>query len=85
MYDTYIFSQNSSNLTVTVSGLAPGRYQFYLYGHADADVSGEQNSVFSLRAGTNTFGPLAQMGGSAWKAGAPWQERIQFVVFRDFP
>ena len=85
MYDTYIFSQNSSNLTVTVSGLAPNRDQFYLYGHADADVSGEQNSVFSLRAGTNTFGSLAQMGGSAWKAGAPWQERIQFVVFRDVP
>ena len=30
MYDTYIFAQNGSNITVTVSGLAPGRYHFYL-------------------------------------------------------
>ena len=56
MYDTYIFAQNGSNLTVIVSGLAPGRYHFYCYGHADADVTGEQNSVFTLRAGTNTLG-----------------------------
>src|ERR1035438_7979571 len=85
MYDTYIFAQNGSNITVTVSGLAPGRYHFYCYGHADPDVTGEQNSVFTLKAGTNTFGPLAQMGGGGWKAGNPWQERAQYVVFRDVP
>ena len=51
MYDTYIFAQNGSNITVTVSGLAPGRYHFYCYGHADPDVTGEQNSVFTLKAG----------------------------------
>ena len=55
MYDTYIFAQNGSNITVTVSGLAPGRYHFYCYGHADPDVTGEQNSVFTLKAGTNTL------------------------------
>ena len=83
MYDTFIFAQNGSNLTATVTGLAPGRYHFYLYGHADPDVTGEQNSVFTLQAGTNTLGPIAQMGGSGWKAGNPWQERSQYVVFRD--
>jgi hypothetical protein len=85
MYDTYMFSQNGSNISVTISGLSPGRYQFYLYGHADADVSGEQNSVFSLKTGTNAFGPFAQMGPSGWKSGNPWQERVQYVVFRDVP
>jgi type II secretory pathway pseudopilin PulG len=85
MYDTYIFAQNGSNIFVTVNGLAPGRYHFYCYGHADPDVTGEQNSVFALRAGTNTFGPLTQMGGSGWRAGNPWQERAQYVVFRDVP
>ncbi|SPE50066.1 membrane hypothetical protein [Verrucomicrobia bacterium] len=83
MYDRYIFAQNDSNLTVTITDLAPGQYHFYLYGHADADVTGEQNSVFTLKIGTNTFGPLTQMGGSAWKAGLPWVERAQYVVFRD--
>ncbi|HEY2952333.1 MAG TPA: hypothetical protein VGK40_07115, partial [Verrucomicrobiae bacterium] len=83
MYDTYIFSQNGSNITVTVSGLEPGHYHFYLYGHADPDVTGEQNSSFTLRSGTNTLGPQGTLGSNGWKASAPWQERYQFVVFRD--
>lgn len=85
MYDTYIFAQNGSNITITVSGLAGGRYHFYCYGHADPEVTGEQNSVFTLKAGTNHFGPITQMGGSGWKANNPWQERAQYVVFRDLP
>lgn len=83
MYDTYIFSQNGSNMNLTISNLAPGRYHFYLYGHADADVTGEQNSVFTLKAGTNTLAPLTQTGSSGWKTGNPWLERAQYVVFRD--
>ncbi|MCC6822769.1 MAG: type II secretion system protein, partial [Verrucomicrobia subdivision 3 bacterium] len=83
MFDTFIFAQNASNLTATLTGLEPGRYHFYLYGHADADVTGEQNSVFTLRSGTNTLGPLTQLGAPGWKASAPWQERYQYVVFRD--
>jgi hypothetical protein len=85
MYDSYIFAQNGSNIVVTISGLAPARYHFYLYGHADADVVGEQNPVFTLTAGTNIFGPASPAGGSAWHAGMPWQERAQYVVMRDVP
>ncbi len=83
MFDTFIFAQNGSNLTATINGLEPGRYHFYLYGHADPDVTGEQNSSFTLRSGTNTLGPLTQLGAPGWKASTPWQERYQFVVFRD--
>ena len=83
MFDTYIFSQNGSNIVVTLTGLPAGRYHFYLYGHADPDVTGEQNSAFTLRTGTNSVGPVTQLGGSGWKAGSPWQERAQFLVFRD--
>jgi hypothetical protein len=83
MFDTFIFAQNGSNIIATVTGLEPGRYHFYLYGHADPDVTGEQNSVFTLRTGTNTLGPLAQLGANGWKATSPWQERSQFIVFRD--
>ncbi|HYV28024.1 MAG TPA: hypothetical protein VFA77_10855, partial [Candidatus Eisenbacteria bacterium] len=83
MYDTYIFSQNGSNITVAVSQLDPGRYHFYLYGHADPDATGEQNSVFALKSGTNTFGPFTTLGSAGWKTTSLWQERYQFVVFRD--
>jgi len=83
MYDSYIFSQNGSNLTLTFTGLPAGRYHFYLYGHADPDVTGEQNSIFTLQHGTNALGPVPQNGGTGWKANQLWQERAQYVVFRD--
>jgi len=85
MYDSYIFANNGSNMTVTVQNLEAGHYHFYLYGHADPDVIGEQNSSFMLRSDTNALGPLAALGASGWKAGALWQERYQYVVFRDVP
>jgi hypothetical protein len=85
MYDSYIFAQNGSNMVVSVSGLPPGRYHFYLYGHADPDVIGEQNSVFTVRSGTNSFGPLTTAGSAGWRATSPWLERYQYVVFRDVP
>ena len=85
MYDTYIFANNGSNITVTVENLEAGRYHFYLYGHADSDVTGEQNSAFTIHSGTNSFGPLITLGSTGWKTGSPWQERYQYVVFRDVP
>ncbi|NBV24949.1 MAG: hypothetical protein EBS05_23895, partial [Proteobacteria bacterium] len=65
--------------------LEPGRYHFHLYGHADPDATAEQNSVFTLRSGTNTFGPLTAAPGPGWKVAQGWQEGRQFVVFRDVP
>src|SRR6185503_1019173 len=85
MYDGYLFSQNGSNITVAITGLEPARYHFYLYGHADPDVTGEQNSVFHLRSGTNELGPVSSQGSAGWKSTSPWQERYQYVVFRDVP
>ncbi len=84
MYDTYLFSQNGSNITVELKQLEAGRYHFYLYGHADADVVGEPKQRFHpVRRAPNIFGPLAAQGPPGWKAVQPWQERQQFVVFRD--
>ena len=83
MYDTYMFAQNGSNIVVTLRGLPAGRYHFYMYGHADPDVTGEQNSVFMLKSGTNALGPVPQLGSNGWKASGNWQERAQYVVFRD--
>jgi hypothetical protein len=86
MYDSYVFSRNGSNMTVTLRGFSAGRYHFYLYGHADPDVTGEQNSVFTLSTGTNTFGPLTTLASAGWKATiSPWLERSQYIVFRDVP
>ncbi len=85
MYDGYIFANNGSNIIVTLNGFAAGHYHLYLYGHADPDVTGEQNSVFTLRNGTNIFGPMATVGSAGWRATSPWGEKAQYVVFRDVP
>src|SRR5206468_5948182 len=49
------------------------------------DVTGEQNSVFTLKSGTNSFGPLATLSSDGWKAASGWREGYQFVVVRDVP
>ena len=86
MFDSFVFAANGSNITLTVTGLEAGRYHFLLYGHADADVSPEQNSVFRLLASqTNpvSHGPFTSAGATGWKPGQPWQEGRQYVIFRD--
>ena len=83
MFDSYIFAQNSSNIEVTVTGLEPGSYHFYLYGHAEADAAGEQNSIFWLQSAKTNYGPASTAGSAGWKASSPWQEGGQYIVFRD--
>ncbi|MEN9574713.1 MAG: hypothetical protein RL514_2568 [Verrucomicrobiota bacterium] len=85
MFDSFVFAPNGSNILVTVRALEAGRYHSYLYGHADPDATPEQNSVFTLRSGTNTLGPLAVGSAGGWKASLGWQEGRQFIVFRDVP
>ena len=68
MYDSYIFAPDGSNIVVTLSHLDPGRYNFYLYGHAEADASGEQSSVFKLHSAGTNYGPLTTLSAAGWKA-----------------
>lgn len=86
MFDSYLFAPDGLPITVTLTGLDPGRYHFLVYAQAEADVSSEQNSVLSLRTkGDNPLilGPLTTAGASGWKAGQGWQEGRQYVIFRD--
>jgi len=85
MFDHFIFPHNGSNITLTLRDLEPGSYQFYLYGHADADSGPEQNSLFQIRSGTNVLGPLGPGSAPGWKLSQGWQEGRQFIVFRDVP
>ena len=83
MFDSYIYAHNGSNISLTLRGLEPGSYHFFLYGHADKDGNDECNSAFTLQHGTNKFGPLPVAPAGFWKAATGWQEGRQFVVFRD--
>lgn len=85
MWDTYLYNPDGSNVVVTLSGLSPGRYHLYAYGHADADVSPEFDSQFSLVSGDHRQGPAIATGGSHWTPAVPMEERRHYVVFRDVP
>jgi hypothetical protein len=85
MFDSFIFATNSLPITVTLAGLDPGRYEFALYGHADPDAGPGQNPGFALTPGPGRTrielaGGLAAGG---WKAGDPWLEGRQYILFRD--
>lgn len=85
MLDSYMFAPNGSNLVVTLAGLGAGRYHFYLYGWAAADVAGEQTSRFILRSGTNVLGPLSATALEEPLLISSGRGRLPVVVQRDFP
>ncbi|EEF59127.1 PQQ-binding-like beta-propeller repeat protein [Pedosphaera parvula] len=80
MYDGYIYPQNWGTLTVTVTNLPAGIYDFYLYGHGAAN---DQNAIFSLVSGSIDYGTKAttKVGSTSWNSTA-WQEGLQYEVMR---
>ena len=65
---------------MTLSGLEAGRYHLYVYGHADSDVTGEQNSVVTIRSGTNVLGPQALNGSAGGKQPCPgWRRPVRRI------
>jgi hypothetical protein len=78
MYGGYLYpSPPGGNITVTVTNLMAGTYDFYLYGHGD---QANQNSVFQLTVGAQSYGSQATLNGSGWNSSV-WQEGVQYVEF----
>ena len=75
MYKTYAFSYDSA-IVVTITNLPSGLFDFYLYGHGDAD---DQNSSFEIVSGSS-YGTKSTSTSSDWYADA-WQPGRQYVVF----
>ena len=68
----YIFSGSGfGDMTVTVTNLIAGAYNFYLYGHGNAD---NQNSVFTLTAGPLSYGTEATTNGPRLAFGVAGRE-----------
>jgi hypothetical protein len=78
MYQSYLYpSPVGGKITVTVTNLSPGLYDFYLYGHGDRH---NQNSVFELSVGGVSIGSAATINGVGWDSPV-WQEGVQYVEF----
>jgi hypothetical protein len=88
MFSSYIYPHDGGNLSVTVSGMPPGVYELYLYGHGAVDKGAKnphhQNSVFSIGGvqGGKDLKEKATTTGPEW-ASPTWKEGDQYVVFRD--
>jgi hypothetical protein len=83
MYSSYVFCSNQASMVITVSNLATGTYDFYLYGHGNSNTA---NGVFGLATGTNDFGTRATTlsGSNSWTS-TQWQEGQQYMTFRNIP
>jgi hypothetical protein len=77
MYGVYWDTPNGMFITVTVTNLIGGNYDFYLYGHGNVD---DQNGVYKLTAGSQSYGTEATTNGAGWLS-AVWQEGVQYVEF----
>jgi len=76
MYGTYLDNQGG-DITVTVTGLLAGTYDFYLYGHGNGD---NQNSIFQITEEAQSYGSEETTNGPGWLSSV-WQEGVQYVEF----
>jgi outer membrane protein assembly factor BamB len=87
MYDTYVYPNGNlgdgvGNVTVTVTNLAAGIYDFYLYGHGDSGGCPEEDTMFTLTHNGSTFGPLGTFSANGWVVSSGWAENYQYILFR---
>ena len=77
MYQGYLYPSGGGNISLTVTNLKAGGYDFYFYGHGDHD---NQNSIFELKVDGASQGERATLNGPGWKSPV-WQEGVQYVRF----
>jgi hypothetical protein len=77
MYGSYLYPVSGGNIAISVTNLNPGAYDLYLYGHG---IQSNQNSVFQLNVGSQSYGSEATINGSGWLSSI-WQDGVQYVRF----
>jgi len=82
MYFGYSYCWDGQPVVMTISNLANGRYDFYVYGHG---YYAAMNGIFQLSTWGSSYGTLSTATtGTNWQASTGnWQEGQQYVVFRD--
>ncbi len=78
MYNCFCYSQDNGDITLTVTNLPSGEYDFYLYGHSGA---ANGNTVFQLLVDGVNYGNLPT-GTNADSLSTNWVEAAQYVVYR---
>jgi hypothetical protein len=83
MYQGYIYPQNGGNITVTLTNLPPGTYDFFAYGHG---ASNEQCGIFNLVSDSIDYGTQSTtvVGSDSWTT-TTWINGQQYVRFDNVP
>jgi hypothetical protein len=77
MYKGCCYSYIGSDVTLTLTNLPLGHYDFYLYGHAGADTA---NTVFELLLANRSFGNKSTASNGTWSL-PNWVEGAQYVLY----
>lgn len=77
MYDGYIYDWNGAGIGSTYSGLPPGLYDLYLYGHG---AWSDQNTIFNVFTSTRDFGSKNTIVSANW-ASIVWSNTLQYVLY----
>jgi FG-GAP-like repeat/IPT/TIG domain/Immunoglobulin I-set domain/FG-GAP repeat len=80
MYDPFIYPWDGGNITVTLSNVPSGIYDFYLYGHSS---NAWENTKFQMTSGTNTTAWKQTQDSTIAATSTNWAEGVQYVVFRN--
>lgn len=80
MYGSYIYTYpwNSGHITLTISNLPSGDYDFYVYGHGGA---ADQNSTFTLSSNLVAIGQYSTANSADWQQSSNWVLGLQYVKF----
>ena len=76
MMTNYVYAAGG-NISLTITNLSAGLYDFYLYGHGNVN---NQNSVFQLSVGGVSQGTEPTTTTAGWNS-TVWQEGMQYVEF----
>ena len=79
MYNTFCYSQDNGDITLSVTNLPGGQYDFYLYGHSGA---ANGNTVFQLLVDGADYGNRPT-GANSDSLSTNWVEGAQYVVYRN--
>src|ERR1051326_642044 len=83
MYTSFIYATNGGNVTVLLTNLTTGNYDFYLYGHGNTN---DANTIFQLWSGGRDWDVRGTtIWGSGYSNSTAWDESQQYVVYHDIP
>ena len=80
MYDPFIYPWDGGNITVTLSNVPSGTYDFYLYGHSS---NAWENTRFQMTVGPNSTLWKQTQDSILAATSTNWAEGVQYVVFRN--